>query len=92
VLAFSERSSPRRSTCCASWCPELQRHDVVIVVMPAERTAIHLDMIFTQWTGRCCIVYPPHFVGPERLASCTAGTLQGCERGAQLLRRDASGR
>jgi arginine deiminase len=36
--------------------------------MPAERTAIHLDMIFTQVDKELCCVYPPHFVGPERLA------------------------
>src|SRR3989475_64812 len=36
--------------------------------MPAERTAIHLDMIFTQLDRELCCVYPPHFVGPERLA------------------------
>ena len=42
--------------------------DVVIVVMPAERTAIHLDMIFTQIDREACCIYPPHFIGPERLA------------------------
>src|SRR5438034_10045545 len=33
-----------------------------------SRTAIHLDMIFTQLDRELCCVYPPHFVGPERLA------------------------
>jgi arginine deiminase len=42
--------------------------DVVVVVMPGERTAIHLDMIFTQIDRDLCVVYPPHFVGPERLS------------------------
>jgi arginine deiminase len=36
--------------------------------MPAENTAIHLDMIFTQLDRDLCVVYPPHFVGAERLA------------------------
>src|SRR5256885_14510781 len=36
--------------------------------MPNERTAIHLDMIFTQLDRELCCIYPPHFVGPERLA------------------------
>ena len=42
--------------------------DVIIVVLPTERTAIHLDMIFTQVDKDLCVVFPPHFVGPERLA------------------------
>src|SRR5881628_3730765 len=37
-------------------------------VRPDERTAIHLDMIFTQLDRELCCIYPPHFVGPERLA------------------------
>src|SRR6266550_4357006 len=41
--------------------------DVIVVVLPNERTAIHLDMIFTQLDRELCCVYPPHFVGPERL-------------------------
>ena len=35
--------------------------------MPKENTAIHLDMIFTQIDRELCIVFPPHFIGPERL-------------------------
>ncbi len=42
--------------------------DVIVVVLPNERTAIHLDMIFTQLDRDLCCIYPPHFVGPERLA------------------------
>jgi arginine deiminase len=42
--------------------------DVIVVVLPNERTAIHLDMIFTQLDAEMCCVYPPHFVGAERLA------------------------
>src|SRR5436190_2003877 len=41
---------------------------VIGVVLPNERTAIHLDMIFTQLDRELCGIYPPHFVGPERLA------------------------
>lgn len=69
VLGFSERSSP---AALDHLCDLAFEHcgvtDVVIVVMPAERTAIHLDMIFTQVDRDLCCVYPPHFVGPERLA------------------------
>src|SRR5947208_3486730 len=42
--------------------------DVIVVVLPNERTAIHLDMMFTQRDRELCCGYPPHFVGPERLA------------------------
>jgi arginine deiminase len=37
------------------------------VVMPEHTTAIHLDMIFTHLDRELCVVYPPHFLGPERL-------------------------
>lgn len=69
VLGFSERSSP---AALDHLCDLVFKHcgvkDVVVVVLPAERTAIHLDMIFTQLDKELCCVYPPHFVGPERLA------------------------
>jgi arginine deiminase len=69
VLGFSERSSP---AALDHLCDLVFEHcavtDVVIVVMPQERTAIHLDMIFTQLDRDVCCVYPPHFIGPERLA------------------------
>lgn len=42
--------------------------DVIVVVMPGEPTAIHLDMLFTQIDRDLCLVSPRHFIGPERLA------------------------
>jgi arginine deiminase len=42
--------------------------DVIVVVMPGEPMAIHLDMIFTQIDRELAVVYPPHFFGPGRLA------------------------
>jgi arginine deiminase len=42
--------------------------DVLVVVMPKEPTAIHLDMLFTHLDHGLCAVYPPYFVGPERRA------------------------
>ena len=69
VLGFSERSSPAAlDHLCELVFAHCAVSDVVIVVLPAERTAIHLDMIFTQLDRDLCCVYPPHFVGPERLA------------------------
>jgi arginine deiminase len=69
VLGFSERSSP---AALDHLCDLVFEHcgvtDVVVVVLPDERTAIHLDMIFTQLDRELCCVYPPDFVGAERLA------------------------
>lgn len=69
LLGFSERSSP---AALDHLCDVAFEHcgvkDVIVVVLPNERTAIHLDMIFTQLDRELCCVYPPHFVGPERLA------------------------
>src|SRR5881409_1973729 len=69
VLGFSERSSP---AALDHLCDLVFEHcgvtDAIIVVLPNERTAIHLDMIFTHLDKDLCGLYPPHFVGPERLA------------------------
>ncbi|HEU6453183.1 MAG TPA: arginine deiminase family protein [Gemmatimonadaceae bacterium] len=69
LIGFSERSSPA----AIDYLTELAFKstpvtDVIVVVMPSENTAIHLDMIFTQIDRELCVVYPPHFVGAERLA------------------------
>ena len=69
VLGFSERSTPAAlDQLCELAFEHVGVTDVVIVVLPAERTAIHLDMIFTQLDREACCIYPPHFIGPERLA------------------------
>jgi arginine deiminase len=68
LLGFSDRSSP-------AGLDQLARllfghttvKQLIIVVMPKENTAIHLDMIFTQVDRELCVVYPPLFLGPERL-------------------------
>ncbi len=69
VLGFSERSSPAAlDLLCELLFERCGVRDVIVVVMPKEPTAIHLDMIFTQLDGERCAISPPHFVGPERLA------------------------
>lgn len=69
LLGFSDRSSP---AALDHLCELIFAHtlitDVVVVVMPGERTAIHLDMIFTEVDRDLCVIYPPHFIGPARLA------------------------
>ena len=41
--------------------------DLVVVLLPAHRAAIHLDMIFTMLDQEVCCVFPPYFIGPTRL-------------------------
>ena len=68
VIGFSERSSPAAIDQLASTLfAQTAVCDVIVVVMPKESTAIHLDMIFTQLDRELCAVFPPHFIGPERL-------------------------
>lgn len=69
LIGFSERSSPGAIDHLASVLFEQTRvTDIIVVVMPKENTAIHLDMIFTQVDRDMCVIFPPHFVGPERLS------------------------
>jgi arginine deiminase len=69
MMGFSERSSPAAIDHLTELVFEhTPITDVVVVVMPKEATAIHLDMIFTQLDRELCAIYPPHFVGAERLA------------------------
>ncbi len=68
VLGFSQRSSPAAIDQLASvFFEQTDVCDVIVVVMPKENTAIHLDMIFTQIDRELCVVFPPHFIGHERL-------------------------
>lgn len=68
IIGFSERSSPAAiDYLTEKLFEETAITNVIVVVMPKENTAIHLDMIFTQLDHDLCAVYPPHFIGPERL-------------------------
>jgi arginine deiminase len=68
VIGFSERSTPAAIDGLVSLLfAKTKVTDAVIVVMPEHATAIHLDMVFTQLDRELCVVYPPHFLGPERL-------------------------
>ncbi len=69
MIGFSERSSPAAiDNLMTVLFESTPITDVIIVVMPKENTAIHLDMICTMVDRELVVVYPPHFVGPERLA------------------------
>jgi arginine deiminase len=68
IIGFSERSSPAGIDQLASlFFERTDVTDILVVVMPKVTTAIHLDMVFTQVDRELCVVYPPHFIGPERL-------------------------
>ena len=68
MIGFSERSSPAAiDTLTELLFRESRVEYVIVVVMPAEDAAIHLDMIFTQVNREQCVLYPPHFRGAERL-------------------------
>lgn len=69
VIGFSERSSPGAIDHLVSLLfAKTKVTDIIILVMPKENTAIHLDMIFTQVDKELCVVFPPHFIGAERLS------------------------
>jgi len=68
LIGFSERSSPAGIDGLATLVFEqTEVTNLIVVVMPQEATAIHLDMIFTQVDRDLCVIYPPHFIGPYRL-------------------------
>jgi arginine deiminase len=69
LIGFSERSSPGAIDHLADLLfAQTKVTDIIVVVMPKEDTAIHLDMIFTQVDRDLCVLFPPHFIGPERLS------------------------
>ena len=69
VIGYSERSSPAALDLLTDLLFEhCGIRDVIVVVLPKEPTAVHLDMIFTQVDRELCVISPPHFVGAERLA------------------------
>ena len=68
VVGFSERTSPAAlDALCETVFERGLVTDVIVVVMPKAPTAIHLDMIFSHVDHELCVVYPPFFIGPERL-------------------------
>ena len=83
LIGFSERSSPGAIDHLASVLfAQTKVTDIIIVVMPKENTAIHLDMIFTQVDRELCVCFPPHFIGPERL------TVLHWRKGEAMLREE----
>src|SRR5687768_5164523 len=69
VVGFSERTSPEAlDRLCDVAFERGHVTDVLVVILPNAPTAIHLDMVFSHVDHGLCVVYPPYFIGPERLA------------------------
>jgi arginine deiminase len=68
MIGLSERSSPAAIELLVGG---LREHagvqHVLIVVLPSDSPAIHMDMILTMVDREHCVVYPPYFMGPSRL-------------------------
>jgi arginine deiminase len=68
MIGLSERSSPAAIEALVDGLRERAGvDDVLIVVLPADSPAIHLDMILTMVDREHSVVYPPYFHGPGRL-------------------------
>jgi arginine deiminase len=68
VIGLSERSSPAAIEALVKGLRATAGVEhVMVVVLPTESPAIHLDMIFTVVDREHCVVYPPYFFGPGRL-------------------------
>jgi arginine deiminase len=68
LVGLSERSSPAAIEGLVEGLKEKAGIDhVLVVVLPTDSPAIHLDMIFTLVDRTHCVVYPPYFFGPSRL-------------------------
>ena len=68
MVGLSERSSPSAIEQLVQGLRECAGvDDLLIVVLPSESPAIHLDMICTMVDREHCVVYPPYFSGPARL-------------------------
>jgi len=67
LVGLSERTSAAGIDLLAQRLfAETEVTDIVVVLLPAHRSAIHLDMIWTALDRDLCCVYPPYFIGPTR--------------------------
>ncbi|HEX6588901.1 MAG TPA: arginine deiminase family protein [Longimicrobiales bacterium] len=66
LLGLSERSSPGAFDTIAGNLMRRGIEDVIVVILPIDRSMIHLDMIFTMVDRDQCVVFPPSFTGPAR--------------------------
>lgn len=68
LIGLSERTSAAGiDALAARLFADTSFDDLIVVLLPRHRAAIHLDMIFTMIDRDLCCVYPPYFSGPTRL-------------------------
>lgn len=68
MIGLSERSSPAAiEELVKGLRSRAGVEHVLVVVLPTDSPAIHLDMILTMVDREQCVVYPPYFFGPGRL-------------------------
>lgn len=68
AIGLSERSSPAAIESLVQGLRDTAGVEhVLVVVLPTESPAIHLDMILTIVDREHCVVFPPYFFGPGRL-------------------------
>lgn len=68
MVGLSERSSPAAIEVLVEGLKDKAGVEhVLLIVLPTDSPAIHLDMIFTMVDRTHCVVYPPYFFGPSRL-------------------------
>ncbi len=66
ILGLSERSSPGAFDTIAGNLMRRGIEDILVVILPIDRSMIHLDMIFSMIDREQCVVFPPSFIGPAR--------------------------
>jgi arginine deiminase len=67
IIGMSERSSPGAfDTIAGRLVKEQGITDILAVIMPMDRSMIHLDMIFTMIDRERCVIFPPSFIGSTR--------------------------
>jgi arginine deiminase len=68
VIGLSERSSPAAIEALVDGVrTRAGVEHVLIVVLPSESPAIHLDMIWAMIDREHCVAFPPYFFGPAKL-------------------------
>lgn len=67
IMGMSERSSPGAFDILAETLVQRQGvRDIIVVVLPTDRSMIHLDMVWTMIDKEHCVISPPSFIGPTR--------------------------
>ncbi|MEX2583780.1 MAG: arginine deiminase family protein [Gemmatimonadota bacterium] len=86
MIGLSERSSPAAIELLVHGLRERAGVEhIIVVVLPNQSPAIHLDMILTMVDREHCVVYPPYFFGPGRLPILHYSKADGVREHADLF-------